>query len=185
MNVIVARKPHSTVSGDFQTGRADHNDRGDWMFRNLTLGAKILLGFVVILVILSVLSIFAVFNISQIVTNANEVISGNKITGTIIEKKVDHLEWAASLNEFIMNPDVDTLTINTDPQKCGFGQWYYSNERTEAEKVVPQISSILQLIEEPHDALHRSALKIAEKYVDIDPAWSGFFAQKERDHYAG
>jgi len=154
------------------------------MFRNLTLGAKILMGFVVILVILGVLSIFTIFNITQIVANANEVISGNKITGTIIEKKVDHQEWAAALNEFIMNSDVDTLTINTDPQKCGFGKWYYSSERTDAEEVVPQISSILKLIEEPHDVLHQSARKIAEKYVDIDPAWSGFFAQKEKDHYA-
>ncbi|MFW6263564.1 MAG: methyl-accepting chemotaxis protein, partial [Thermotogota bacterium] len=31
--------------------------------------------------------------------------------------------------------------------------------------------------------LHESAIDIEEQYVDIDPAWSGFFAQKERDHY--
>ncbi len=153
------------------------------MFRNLTLGTKILLGFVVILAILVILALFAIINIGQIVSNADEVIAGNRITGTIIEKKVDHLEWAARLNDFIIDSEVDELTVNTDPEKCGFGEWFYSEARTEAEQVVPQIKDILQKIEEPHKKLHESAIKIEENYVNIDPAWSAFFLEKENDHY--
>ncbi len=149
----------------------------------MKLGTKILLGFSVILIILGVLSLMTVFNIGGIVENASEVIDGNKLSGSMVERKVDHMEWAAQLNSFITNPEITELTINTDPHKCGFGTWYYSKEREEAEKLVPQISSILNAIEQPHNELHESAVAIEEKYVDIDPAWSGFFAQKERDHY--
>ena len=153
------------------------------MFAKLKLSTKILLGFSVILIILGVLSLMTVFNIGGIVDNASEVIEGNKLSGAMVERKVDHLEWAAQLNAFITNPDINELTVNTDPHKCGFGQWYYSDERKEAEQLVPQIASILTSIESPHNELHESAVDIEEKYVDIDPAWSGFFAQKERDHY--
>lgn len=149
----------------------------------MKLGTKILLGFLVILIILGVLSLMTVFNIGDIVENASEVIEGNKLSGSMVERKVDHMEWAAQLNSFITNPEITELTINTDPKKCGFGTWYYSDAREEAERLVPQISSILSGIEQPHNELHQSAVAIEEKYVDIDPAWSGFFAQKERDHY--
>ncbi len=153
------------------------------LFAKLKLGTKILLGFSVILVILGVLSLMTVFNIGGIVENASEVIEGNKLTGSMVERKVDHLEWAAQLNAFITNPDINELTVNTDPHQCGFGKWYYSDERKEAEQLVPQITSILAAIEKPHNELHGSAIDIEDSYVDIDPAWSGFFAQKERDHY--
>src|SRR6056297_3525976 len=149
----------------------------------MKLGTKILLGFSVILIILGVLSLMTVFNIGGIVENASQVIEGNKLSGSMVERKVDHMEWAAELNTFITNPEITELTVNTDPKQCGFGAWYYSDEREAAERLVPQISSILRAIEQPHNALHESALAIEEKYVDIDPTLSGFFAEKERDHY--
>ncbi len=154
------------------------------MFQNMTIGKKIIIGFLVVLGILAFIAIFAVLNIGQIVDNASEVIDGNKLSNTIVNQKVAHLEWAAELNNFITDPEINTLTINTDPHKCGFGSWYYSDERTKAEQLIPQIAPILSSIEEPHKKLHESAIKVEEKYVNIDPSLSGFFAEKEKDHYA-
>ncbi len=149
------------------------------MFPNMKLGTKILLGFLIILVILAAISLLAIVNIGGIVENASQVIEGNKLTASIVEKKIDHLEWAIKLNEFITDPEVNELVVNTDPRKCGFGQWYYSSDREEAQTLVPQITSTLKAIEASHNALHASALEIADKYVDVDPSWSGFFPKKK------
>src|SRR6056297_3604027 len=104
-----------------------------------------------------------IFNIGGIVDNASEVIDGNKLNAAMVERKVDHLEWAAQLNAYITNPDINELTVNTDPKKCGLGTWYYSEERKEAEKLVPQIAPILTAMEKPHNELHESAVDIEDK----------------------
>ncbi|MEG6548959.1 methyl-accepting chemotaxis protein [Desulfocurvibacter africanus] len=76
----------------------------------------------------------------------------------------------------------DALKAQTDPRQCGFGKWYYSDERTEAETLIPAIKPLLQRIEQPHAMLHESAKQISAKRVRVDPALGNFLREKKVDH---
>ena len=42
-------------------------------------------------------------------------------------KKVDHLRWAAVIKDAMLDESVTRADVQTDPRKCKFAQWYYSD----------------------------------------------------------
>ncbi len=64
-------------------------------WKNLKLRTKILAGFSLLLLILAGLGVWATLGIGNIVDDASEVIDGNKLRGEIVQREVDHLNWAA------------------------------------------------------------------------------------------
>ncbi len=151
-------------------------------WKNLKLRMKILAGFGLLLLILAGLGTWATLGIGTIVGDASEVIDGNQLRGEMVQREVDHLKWAAALSALITDPEVTELTVQTDPHKCGFGQWYYGAGRKEAEQLVPELKSILPQLEEPHKHLHESAVAIARVYQPADLKLPQFLAEKEGDH---
>ncbi len=139
----------------------------DW--KNMTIGKKIAAGFGVILLILVLIVIANFTGIGNIVYDSEEVINGNKLDGTLAQKEVDHLNWAAAVNALLTDDSVKELTVETDYHKCGFGKWYYSDERKKAEQQVPSLAPHLKAIEKPHMALHASAVAIKDVFVHADP----------------
>jgi methyl-accepting chemotaxis protein len=122
--------------------------------------------------------------IGGIVGNAGEVIEGNKLRAEIVQKEVDHLNWANKLNAFLTDKNVTTLDVQTDPTKCAFGKWFYGNERENAESLVPKLKPLLAEIEKHHDSLHKSAIEIGEKFVQADLTLGSFLREKKTDHVA-
>lgn len=139
----------------------------DW--KNMTIGKKIAAGFGVILFILVLIVIANFTGIGNIVYDSEEVINGNKLDGTLAQKEVDHLNWAAAVNALLTDESVKELTVETDYHKCGLGKWYYSDERKKAEQQVPSLIPHLKAIEKPHMELHASAIAIKEVFVHADP----------------
>ena len=138
------------------------------MFRNMSVPKKISLGFGVVLVFLSIVAGVSLFGIGGIVANGHDVIQSSGLQGIMLQREIDHLNWAAAVSESITNPEKlgQKLDVQTDPHKCAFGLWYYSEERRKAEEMVPALKSIFSRIEEPHKLLHESALKINENAAD-------------------
>ncbi|MDC0335329.1 methyl-accepting chemotaxis protein [Pseudodesulfovibrio sp.] len=153
-------------------------------WKDCKLCAKFAIGFGVILVLLVSLGGWSILGIDTIVSNAKEVISGNALRGNFTQKVVDHLKWAEKVNELLADSDVHTLSVQTDPHKCAFGKWYYSDARTEAEALVPPITSLLNDIEKHHNALHASAIDIGKKYAPADVKLGSFLRDKKLDHLA-
>ncbi|WP_304084977.1 methyl-accepting chemotaxis protein [Maridesulfovibrio ferrireducens] len=114
--------------------------------------------------------------------NAEDVIAGNKLRGDFVQKIVDHLNWANQVNSLLTDKNVNTLDVQSDPHKCGFGKWYYSDARKKAEALVPAIKPFLAKIEDPHNKLHKSAIDIKEKYQPVDPELGSFLREKKLDH---
>ena len=125
--------------------------------RQTTLGKKIGLGFTLVLVLLGILSLISFFGVNSIISNAEEVIHGNRIDKELTQREVDHLAWAGKLTMALLQESTE-LNVETDPHKCGFGKWYYGEGRNQAEQVVPSIKSSLTAIEAPHRSLHESAV---------------------------
>ncbi|MDH5297611.1 MAG: methyl-accepting chemotaxis protein [Desulfobulbaceae bacterium] len=126
-----------------------------------TIGKKIGLGFAAVLGLLALLAVISFLGIREIVGNAEEVISGNRINQELTQREVDHLNWVGKLSAVLLQEGAE-LNVETDSHQCGFGKWYYGKGRGQAEKLAPAIKSSLAAIEGPHNQLHASAVAIKE-----------------------
>jgi len=153
-------------------------------WKNMKLRDKILSGYGLILLIMTGIGIWSIYGIGEIVRGASQVIGGNSLRAEIVQREVDHLRWAQEVNAFITDPAITELKVQTDHTKCGFGEWYYGDGRTRAEKLLPEIRETLVALEEPHRHLHESAVAIVKVYQPADLHLPKFLAEKEADHLA-
>jgi len=148
------------------------------MLKNLTIGKKIGLGFGVVMVMLAVVAVFSYVSAARMA----DTIPGKILDGNLAQKEVDHLNWANHVSALLTDDDITTLNVQTDPHKCGFGQWLYGEGRREAEKAVPSIAPLLTEIEQYHGDLHTSAIEIGEHFRQADAMLPGLLAAREVDH---
>ena len=151
---------------------------------NLSLQNKILIGVGSVLVLLSVVSFWAFSGISKIVTDGMEVVGGNRLRGEILQKEVDHLNWANQVSAFINSDKETRLGVQLEHTQCAFGKWLYGEGRARAERQLPLLSATLSNIEAPHKALHESARAIQSVFKVADETLPAFLARKESDHLA-
>ena len=152
------------------------------MFGKWSLGKKVGAGFGTVLTLLCVVGVWSLLGIGGIVTNANEVIEGNKLVSHVLEIEVGHLNWANKVGELITDEKVTELDAQLDPTKCQLGKWLSSEERQDAEHLVPGMDALLARIEEPHRHLHESASEILEHYNPADIHMAGFLHEAKIAH---
>ena len=153
-------------------------------WKNLKLGFKIMTGIGSVLVMLAAVGIWSFVGIDGIVNNGMEVISGNQLRGELLQREVDHLNWAGKVSAFLNDEHVTELSVQLDHTKCAFGRWFYGEGRQKAEKMLPFLKPALAAIETPHQVLHESAHRIKSVYKQADMALPAFLAKKETDHLA-
>ena len=151
-------------------------------WKNLTIGKKLAVGFGVTLILLGVIGFLSYTGVGGIVTNAGQVIDGNKLDGNLAQKEVDHLNWANKVNALLTDENVTELKVETDDHKCGFGKWLYGEGRKQAEMLVPSLAPLFKEIEEPHARLHASAIEIGKHFHQADAHLPKFLVEKEVDH---
>ncbi len=151
-------------------------------WKKLSIGKRITAGFGLVIFLLSLLSFLSYRGVEGIVGNAEQVIHGNIIDATLAQKEVDHLNWVNKVNALLTDEAITELNVETDDHQCGFGKWLFGEQRKQAEALVPSLAPLLKEIEEPHRALHLSAVKIKERFTISDHRLPGFFAEKESDH---
>ncbi len=139
-----------------------------WL-NNLKVGKKIGGGFGLVLLLMAVSGLLVYTGVGGIVDNAQEVIAGNKLDGSLAQKEVDHLAWATKVNSFLTDSRVKKLDVQINPRECGFGRWYYGQGRKDAETLVPTLAPLLAAIESPHTTLHDSARLIKQRFRQPHP----------------
>ncbi len=152
------------------------------MFKNLTVGKKIGLGFGLVLALLVTVGVISSRGVSSMGGNATDVISKNHLIETLTRREIDHLNWVNSVSELLTNDQVTELSVETDDHKCGFGKWLYGEERAKAEQAIPAIAPILKEIEPYHHSLHTSAIEIKQHFVQSDSTLPGLLSAKTTDH---
>jgi methyl-accepting chemotaxis protein len=152
------------------------------VFKKLTIGMRIGLGFGIVVVLLCVVGVIAFTGVSGIVGHASEVITGNKLDAQMAQNEVDHLNWANRVSALLTDDTVTKLDVQTDPTKCRFGKWLYGEDRKAAEATVPGIATLLREIEVHHKDLHASAVEIGKSFKQADPMLPGTLAAREVDH---
>jgi len=76
----------------------------------------------------------------------------------------DHRRWAAKVSEGIIQ-EKQNLGVQTDPAKCGFGEFLASEQAAEWMKGFPELKAALEATKEPHNLLHASAIEIEKAMV--------------------
>ena len=150
--------------------------------KNLATWLKFTIGFGAVLLFLGIVALWSILGVGTIIENAEEVIHGNELRATLVQREVDHLNWAGEVNALLSDKNVTTLEVETDPHKCGFGQWYYGSGRQEAEKQIPELKGLLAEIEAPHIALHQSAREIGKVFVQADAGLPSLLVERAVDH---
>jgi len=90
--------------------------------------------------------------------------ANRKLSSQLREAKTDHLAWAHTVKDVLVrNKQVNEIDVHTDPQKCSFGKWFYSDQVEKMKQNRPELAQKLNNIEEPHKELHQSVITV-EKY---------------------
>jgi methyl-accepting chemotaxis protein len=147
-----------------------------------TIGKRIGAGFTIAVVALAIVAGWSIYGFNGVVGNLGDAVACNVLRNEITQREVDHLKWAKAVSDLLTDDTVTKLTVQTDPHKCAFGQWYYGEGRKQAELLVPGIREALAAIEEPHKRLHESAVAIGEAFHQADVELPAFLAEKESDH---
>ncbi|MBD3331457.1 HAMP domain-containing protein, partial [candidate division GN15 bacterium] len=152
------------------------------MFKNLKIGRKLALGFGVVLLLLSAVSVSTYLNLGDI--NAQSAQSEQAYTNQsfLIAKEVDHLQWMSQVSDLFVHDDINSLTVETDPHKCGLGKWMHSEETARMKAEDPVLAELLDKMEEPHARLHETAVRINETYVNFDMNLQTALAQRWSEH---
>jgi len=154
------------------------------MLKNLKIGKKLGLGFGLMLALLLVVNAINYLAFGEIKTlnEAAEKASGDKAFA--IAKEVDHHKWMEQLSALFLDDQVNTVTVQTDPHKCGLGKWLYSEETRRFKEANPYFAAILDKIYEPHARLHESAINIGDTYAEFDMELRTILANRWIDHLA-
>lgn len=151
-------------------------------WRDISLRAKFAVGFGSVLTLLVGVAAWAIWGIGIIVYDAEEVIAGNTLRADLVQEVVRNLEWAGKVQLLLTDDTVHSISIQTDPTKCSFGQWFYGKGRKEAEALVPELVPLLKKIEAPHSALHASAIAITQAYRSVDTKLLAFLRTIKSAH---
>ncbi|MBN1117087.1 MAG: CZB domain-containing protein [Bacteroidales bacterium] len=153
-------------------------------WNNFKLSTKFVISFGTIIIILAVVATWSIRGIGKVVTNASEVIEGNKLRANIENKYIQHLKWVDKLEELVYDSEINEVTLETDPHKCAFGIWFYGGGLDTVQKIAPELVPILKEMEDAHTNLHATASEIIEIYKPADYNLSIFMEGIRASHLA-
>lgn len=151
-------------------------------WKDLGLSYKLIVGFGSVMVLLILQAGWSVISFDNAVQNAQEGIVGNRLRGDFVQIIVDHLNWASRVNSMLKAEKVSVFNIQTDPHKCRFGTWYYSDKRKAAENMFPEIVPLLADLEKYHNQLHKSVIAIKKTHAYVDPELGNLFREMKFGH---
>jgi methyl-accepting chemotaxis protein len=150
----------------------------------MTVGKKIVCGFVSVLVLLLVVAGISFTGVESLGTGATDAVEKNELSALLLSREIDHLNWAKNVSQLFTDDELTELDVETDAHKCALGQWYHSESRKQAEEAIPELKPILAAIEEPHRKLHESAIAISSSFERADLTLSAMLERCKGDHLA-
>ncbi len=125
--------------------------------KNMKLSTKLIGGFLLVALITVIVGFIGWQGVSDSVAVSQKLNNTQGVARELLQREVDHLNWVRKVGEFQRNETATEIDVEKDEHKCGFGKWYYGENRKAAENEMPEIKDLLLQIEDPHRKLHQSA----------------------------
>ena len=103
------------------------------------------------------------------------------LPGFLAAKEVDHMKWAAKVNELFLK-NLPELNVETDDHKCSLGKWLHGKEAKEACEGHPELARLVEALKEPHRKLHHSAIDIQNVYKQRHTGLRNILKDRLDDH---
>ena len=136
--------------------------------RQIRLSSKLLGGFGLMALIVLTVGFMSWYGSKNNNTITAKMLNHQEISKQLLQREIDHLNWAIKVGQFQRDETITTLDVEMDDHNCAFGKWYYGPERQEVETAIPTIKALLGKIAEPHLKLHQSAQEL-EKILKKGP----------------
>ncbi|MCK5312485.1 MAG: HAMP domain-containing protein [Desulfobacteraceae bacterium] len=133
-------------------------------WKDLNISVKLAIGFGSLLVLLIIIASMSLIGFSRIKTANQELAQKKSNSIFLLEKEIDHLGFVSKVKDLFLRDDVTILNVQTDHTKCGLGKWLFSKETEKMMQEDDQFAQLLNKIKTPHEAIHKSAIKIKEAY---------------------
>ena len=105
-----------------------------------------------------------------------------ELPGILATPQVDHLKWAEKIRDcFLTNSD--SLKVQTDPTQCGLGKWLNSDQAKAAyASGTAEFKKTWDEMVESHSKLHKTAIEISSKYVQVHTGLRQLLLRRLLDH---
>ncbi|MFH1984650.1 MAG: methyl-accepting chemotaxis protein [Pseudomonadota bacterium] len=151
------------------------------MLKNLKLSTK-LWGFTaLLLLVILIVAGNSIWSIKGILSANNQFSNAAAHNELILAKEVDHLIWMAKVKDMFMD-NAETLDVELDHTKCGFGKFLYGEEGEKLAKSDPKLAALLNEIKEPHKHLHESGQLIKDVWRQRHEGLIGLLKDRLDDH---
>lgn len=129
---------------------------------HLTIGKRTGLGIGSIILIMAVLLVMALLQLGVIQSANAEAQASEDRLHLFDAVHIGHLDWVRKLQEYSLDPAARELSLQLDHTACQLGKYLGGPERVRAEKWLPSLKEVFHAIEEPHRALHASAVQVRD-----------------------
>ncbi len=130
--------------------------------KNISIGKKLFLGFGIVTILIIILGITSYTGMNSINEFNKAAYNAKDFHSQIIDFKMAHMNWRLTLGTFQRDSSMTTLPVQKNPKLCDFGKWYYSDKRTDVEKIFPNLVNEFKDFENIHNHFHESASLIEE-----------------------
>ena len=151
-------------------------------WKDLKISVKLAVGFGNLVILLIIISSLCLVGFSSIKKAEHELAFQKNNAIFIVEKEIDHLNFARKVTDLFLLEEVTELNVKTDHTKCGLGKWMYSKKTEEMMQKDEHLAKLLNQLKAPHKAIHQSAIKIKGAYVAFDTSLDALLAERWIDH---
>lgn len=102
------------------------------------------------------LGIYVIFSGNRLLKSGHFVEDMIIMERNLRQLEIDHLNWVNKVNCFLSDSTIKEFSVEKDFHKCGFGKWYYGEDKKKMEKWIPESQVALKKLEIPHKGLHLS-----------------------------
>ena len=127
--------------------------------RKLRIAEKLYGNALLILIIILSMCAIIFWNLLSIKNLSKEMVERDKYTNLCLEREIDHLEWAAKLENIFVEKKL-SADIQTNHTLCELGKFIYGEEAKQISAEDTFAANIIASMAEPHKNLHDSAMSI-------------------------
>ena len=132
--------------------------------KNISLSKKFFLGFGLIIILLALITFISFEGFVRVKHSSTLSVQSDEVRAQLLESYNRHLLWSKELSQGIYSDFNGRVTVEMNYTLCAFGNWFYSDARTQAESIIPGLKEIMTKMEEPHKQLHQTASRIKKEF---------------------